>query len=45
MTTYKGMPIKLTADFSTNPTSQWKGRRYNQEYSTQQDYPSYVMEK
>ena len=23
----------------------WKGRTYNQEYSTQQDYPSELMEK
>ena len=45
MTTYKGTPIKLTADFLTNPTNQWKGRAYNQEYSTKQNYPSDVMEK
>ena len=36
MTTYKGTPIKLTADFLTNPTNQWKGRTYNQGHSTQQ---------
>ena len=45
MTTYKGTPIKSTAYFSTNSTSQWKGKAYNQEYLTQQDSPSDAMEK
>ena len=59
MTTYKGIPIRLLADFSTEtqqkfPSTEensviylkwWKGRTYSQEYSTQQDSSSDLMEK
>ena len=55
MTRYKGAPIKLSADFATETLQtrkEWhdtfnvmKGRSYNQEYSTQQDSPSDLMEK
>ena len=44
--TYKGTPIRLSADFSTESlqargngtiySKWWEGRRYNQEYSTHQ---------
>ena len=50
-----GTPIMLSADFSTETLQarrEWhdtfkviKGRTYNQEYSTQQDSPSDLMEK
>ena len=53
--TCKGTPIKLSADFSTETLQArgngmiyfkwWKGRIYNQEYSTWQDSPSDLMEK
>ena len=46
--TYKGIPIRLSADISTETLQargngtiylKWfKGRTYNQEYSTQQDF-------
>ena len=55
MTTYKGTPIRVSADFSIETLQtrkEWhdtfnvmKGRSYNQEYSTQQDSPSDLMEK
>ena len=50
--TYKGTPIMLSADFSTETLQArrvylkwWKGRNYNQEHSTQQDSHSDLMEK
>ena len=52
---YKGIPIRLSADFSTETLQarrEWhdiftvmKRETYNQEYSTQQDSPSDLMEK
>ena len=53
--TYKETPIGLPADFSTETHKTkgnnmiylkwWKGRKYNQEYSTQQDSHSDLIEK
>ena len=53
--TYKGIPIRLTADFSAEtlqPRMEWqdifkvrKGKTYNQDYSTQQGSHSDLMEK
>ena len=53
--TYKEISIRLSADFSADTLQaikEWhdvfkvmKGRTYNQEYSTQQDSPSDLMEK
>ena len=55
MTTYKVTFIRLSADFSTETLQagrEWhdifkvmKRKTYNQEYSTQQDSPSDLMEK
>ena len=55
MTTYKGTPIRLSADFSTETLQtrrEWhdifkvvKEKNQNQKYSTQQDPPSHLMEK
>ena len=53
--TYKGTPLRLSADFSTGTLQAsgngiihlkwWKGRTYDQEYYTQQDSPSSLMEQ
>ena len=53
--TYKGIPIRLSADFSGETLQArgsgmihlkwWKGKTYNQEYSTQQGSPSDSTEK
>ena len=55
MTTYKGTPARLTADFSAETLQarrEWhdtfkvmKGKNLNQEYSTQQGSHSDSMEK
>ena len=55
MTICKGTPIRLSADFSTETLQarrKWhdifkvmKGNSYNQEYSTQQNSASELMEK
>ena len=55
LVTYKGIPIRLSADFSTETLEarrEWhdifnmmKGKTYNQEYSTQQGYHSELKER
>ena len=53
--TYKGIPIRLTADLSAETLQArgsgrtylkwWKGKTYDQDYSTQQGSHSDLMEK
>ena len=53
--TYKGIPIRLSADFSAETLQARRGwqdilkvikeKTYNQDYSTQQGSHSYLMEK
>ena len=55
LVTYKGTSIKLLADFSAeilqarrewdNICKELKGKTYNQEYSTQQNYHSELKER